>query len=96
MRSETVREPRGRGTSSVGSRYRATASEDMTVNTSVCVTVNCKLWLPVVLKCAVNSITNPNPVYSHSYKLQYSKVRLQLHVNLKVNSAGYDQNKIHI
>jgi hypothetical protein len=44
-----VREPKGRGTFAVGSRYRATASEDVTVNTSVCVCVcvcvivNCKM-----------------------------------------------------
>jgi hypothetical protein len=31
------REPRERGTSVVGSRYRTTASEDVTVNTVVCV-----------------------------------------------------------
>jgi hypothetical protein len=35
----TVREPRGRETSAVGSRYRATASEDVTVDTSVYVYV---------------------------------------------------------
>jgi hypothetical protein len=33
----TIREPRGRGTSAVGIRYQATASEDVTVRTSVCV-----------------------------------------------------------
>jgi hypothetical protein len=31
-----VQEPRGRGTSAVGSYYRATASDDVTVDTSVC------------------------------------------------------------
>jgi hypothetical protein len=35
----TVREPRGRGMSAVGSRYRATASEDVTVDTRVGVCV---------------------------------------------------------
>jgi hypothetical protein len=34
-----VREPRGRGTSAVESRYQPTASEDATV----CVIVNCKM-----------------------------------------------------
>jgi hypothetical protein len=38
-----VREPRGRETSSVGSRYRATAIKDVTVDTSVCVIVSCEL-----------------------------------------------------
>jgi hypothetical protein len=38
-----LREPRGTGTSAVGSRYRATASEDVTVDTGVCVTVNSKV-----------------------------------------------------
>jgi hypothetical protein len=33
----------GRGTSAAGSRYQATASEDVTVDTTVCVTVNCKV-----------------------------------------------------
>jgi hypothetical protein len=28
--------PRGRGTSAIGSRYRATASEDVTLHTGVC------------------------------------------------------------
>jgi hypothetical protein len=35
----TVRELRGRGTSAVESRYKATASEDVTVETNVCVCV---------------------------------------------------------
>jgi hypothetical protein len=30
-------EPRGRGMSAVGSRYRATASEDASVDTGMCV-----------------------------------------------------------
>jgi hypothetical protein len=34
-----VRETRGMGTSNVSSRYRATASEDVTVDTTVCVCV---------------------------------------------------------
>jgi hypothetical protein len=33
----TIREPRGRATSIVGSRYQETASEDVTVSTSGCV-----------------------------------------------------------
>jgi hypothetical protein len=31
------------GMSAIGSRYRATASEDATVDTSVCVIVKCKM-----------------------------------------------------
>jgi hypothetical protein len=36
----SVREPRGRGKSAVGSRYQATASEGVTTDTRACVTVN--------------------------------------------------------
>jgi hypothetical protein len=32
-----VREPRGKGTSAIGSRYGATTSEDLTIDTNVCV-----------------------------------------------------------
>jgi hypothetical protein len=39
MRPGTVREPRGRGTSTVGSRYQTTTGEDVTVDTSVSVCV---------------------------------------------------------
>jgi hypothetical protein len=35
----TIREPRGRGTLAVGSRYQATTSVDVTVETNVCVCV---------------------------------------------------------
>jgi hypothetical protein len=45
-----VLEPRGRGTSTTGSRNRATASEDVTVDTSVGVTVYCRVWLRAVSK----------------------------------------------
>jgi hypothetical protein len=46
-----VREPRERGTFAIGSRYRATASEDVTADiivcvcvcVCVCVIVNCKV-----------------------------------------------------
>jgi hypothetical protein len=45
---ERVREPRGRGTFAFGSRYRATASKDVIVDTSecvcVCVAVNCNVF----------------------------------------------------
>jgi hypothetical protein len=46
----TIREPRGRGTSAVGSRYQTTASGDSNrlENTSLCVTVIFKVLLRVV------------------------------------------------
>jgi hypothetical protein len=43
VRPGAVREPRGRGTSAVGSRYQATVSEDVAVDTSMYVIVNCKV-----------------------------------------------------
>jgi hypothetical protein len=47
LRPGIVREPRRRGTSAVGSRYRATASEGVIVDTCVCVCVcvivNCEV-----------------------------------------------------
>jgi hypothetical protein len=55
----------------IGSRYRATASEDVTVNTSVlcvcvCVIMNCKVLSRAVPKRPINPIINPKPVYSHT------------------------------
>jgi hypothetical protein len=41
---EIVWKPRGRETSTVGSRYRALASEDVTVDTSVCKHVCVSEW----------------------------------------------------
>jgi hypothetical protein len=55
-----VREPTGKGTSAVGNRYQATASEDVTVDTSVCVTMNCE-----VSRSPKNVIINSKPVCSH-------------------------------
>jgi hypothetical protein len=63
-----VREPSGRGTSAVGSRYRETANEDVTMDTSVCVIVTCNVYTFAVSKSPspINPIINPKPVYSHS------------------------------
>jgi hypothetical protein len=36
-------EPRGRGTSTTGSHYQATTMKTVDENTSLCVTVKCKL-----------------------------------------------------
>jgi hypothetical protein len=55
-----VGEPRVRGTAAAGNRYRATASDIVTVDTSLCELV--------ILKCSqelykrlINPIINPNP-----------------------------------
>jgi hypothetical protein len=63
----------GKGTSVVESRYRATASEDVTLGTSVCMCVfvciimNCKVKSRAVSRSSINSIINPKPVYSHAH-----------------------------
>jgi hypothetical protein len=71
-----VREPRGRGASAVGSRYRATTGEDTADSENVVpAVVSCRvrelaiaLYLLVVTfsKCSVNLVTNPKPVCSHT------------------------------
>jgi hypothetical protein len=61
-----VLESRGRGMFSVGSRYQATASKDVTVDTCVCVTVNCKVQSRSVSNGSINPVINPNPVYIRS------------------------------
>jgi hypothetical protein len=43
LRPGIVREPRGKGTPTIENHYRATASEEVTVDTSVCVIVKCKV-----------------------------------------------------
>jgi hypothetical protein len=74
-RPGTVWEPRGSGASVVESRYQATASEDMTLGTSVCVrvTVYCKVQSRVVYQRAeINPLTNPKPrLQPHSYTCHY-------------------------
>jgi hypothetical protein len=47
------REPRGRGTSAVGSRYQLTANGDSNRLRT--------------LKCLINPIINPNPVYNYTH-----------------------------
>jgi hypothetical protein len=61
-----VLEPRGRRTSPIGSSYRATVSEDVTVDTSVYVIVNCKVQSCAVSKSPINSIINTKTLYSHT------------------------------
>jgi hypothetical protein len=67
-----VRQPRVRGMFAVGSCYQATASGDCNrLRTLVCVWqwfVKCNNGL---YKCAINPITNPNPIYSHSVTWQW-------------------------
>jgi hypothetical protein len=69
--------PEVKGTSAVRSRYRATASEDVTLDTSVCVCVcvcgwvivNCKVLSRAVSKRPINklsSIPNPSIVTLHA------------------------------
>jgi hypothetical protein len=52
--------------SAIGSRYRAMDSEDVTMDTSVWVIVNCKVWSCAVSKSPVNPVINPKSVYSHA------------------------------
>jgi hypothetical protein len=52
-----IRDLRGKGTAAVLSRYQATASEEVTVDTSVCVCV----FMRYVSKSAINPIINLTP-----------------------------------
>jgi hypothetical protein len=47
-----------------GSRYPATASEDVTMDTDVCVTVYCGVQSSAVSKSPMNPIASPNPLHS--------------------------------
>jgi hypothetical protein len=74
-----ISESRGRGTSAVGSRYRATTSQDVTVDTSVCLTAICTVLSRAVSKSPINSIINPNPrLQSHSFAWQYFNMKIML------------------
>jgi hypothetical protein len=65
----------------VGTCHQTTTGEDTEGGEDkVRAVVNCRvcelaiaLWLLLftIYKCSGNPITNPNPVYSHSYKCQY-------------------------
>jgi hypothetical protein len=76
-----VQEPRVRGASALGSHYQQQlVKTQQTEKTLYYAVVNCRmcelalaLQLHVVMisKCSVNPITNPNPIYSHSYTWQY-------------------------
>jgi hypothetical protein len=60
-------EPRRSETSAVESRYRATASEGVTVDTSlcVCVIVNYTVKSRAVSKSQMNLVINPKLVYNY-------------------------------
>jgi hypothetical protein len=69
------REPRARRTSAVGSRYRATATEHMTVDTSACMcvcetqwTVNCSHALDQIVQWTRSSIKNPPTVTPYTWQ----------------------------
>jgi hypothetical protein len=54
------------GTSAVKSRYQATANGDCNrLRTLVCAWF--VKWSNELYKCAINPITNPNPVYNHTH-----------------------------
>jgi hypothetical protein len=63
-------EPRSRGTSTGGRCYQA-AQWRLWLRTLECVWQWFVKSSQVVLKCPINLITNPNPVYSHSIAWQY-------------------------
>jgi hypothetical protein len=83
-------EPRGRGISTVGSCYQATASKDsedfmcavITVIFGVSNSVRLsQLFVVTFCKCSINPIINSNPVYNQSsdninYKTMQLKKRL--------------------
>jgi hypothetical protein len=68
LRPRTVWKPGGRGTSAVERRYQATAVKTH-VDTSVRVTVNCKVWSDAVSKSPINPIINPKSIYIHSISI---------------------------
>jgi hypothetical protein len=58
--------------SAVGSRYRATATENLTVDSGVyALIVNCEVLSRAVSNTILNPITDPNSVYRHPYTWQY-------------------------
>jgi hypothetical protein len=77
----TVQEHRARGKSAVGNRFQATTGENTAdwedlvrtvVNCWVCkLATAVKLLIVAICKLSLNPITNPNPVYSHSYTWQH-------------------------
>jgi hypothetical protein len=79
--------------SAVGSRYRATASEEMSVDASVCVCViiNCKTWSRAVSKSPINLIINPNPVYilsSDRVTIDRIWINDQIYVFIYIGDSG--------
>jgi hypothetical protein len=50
-------------------------SEDVTVDTSVCVIVSCKVLSRAVSKCAINKVINPTSICSHiPHMWQYNEM----------------------
>jgi hypothetical protein len=68
---QTVWEPIGRWLSPVRSCYKATTTDEMTVDTSVCVIVKCKVWARKVSRSPINRVISPKTVYSYSNTWQY-------------------------
>jgi hypothetical protein len=56
-----------KGTSAVGSGYQATASEDCNRLRRPSVSYSDLCSKELCAKSSIKPITNPNPVYSHSY-----------------------------
>jgi hypothetical protein len=64
----------------IGSHYQVTTCEDTAdckdlvhavVNCRVCeLAIALQLFIVMICRCSTNAITNPNPVYSHSYTRQ--------------------------
>jgi hypothetical protein len=75
------REPRGRGTSAIDSHYQTTAGEGIAdwedlvravVKWHMCdLAIALQLLVVTICKWSINSITNPNLIYSHAYMWHY-------------------------
>jgi hypothetical protein len=82
-RTGIVPEPRVRVTSAVGSRYKTTTGEDaadwedlvrVVVKCRVCeLAIALQLLVLTICEFSTDPITNPNPVYSHSYTWQHTQ-----------------------
>jgi hypothetical protein len=92
--TEIIQEPRVRRTSAVESRYQTTTGEDTAdwedlvravVNCRVCESaIALQLLVVTIYKWSTNPITNPNPVYSHSYTWQYIYMYTWQHTKKKL------------
>jgi hypothetical protein len=72
-----ILEPRVNRTSAVGSRYQATTGEESGLRrlSACCIELH-SMWisdsaLVTIHERSINAVTNPNPVYGHSYTWQY-------------------------